>query len=38
VKFYKNLGFKGYGVEPRALKIGDDYYDEELLVHVFDQP
>ncbi len=33
LSFYKSLGFESYGVEPRALKIGGDYFDEELLVH-----
>jgi len=33
LSFYKSLGFESYGVEPRALKIGDDYFDEELLIH-----
>lgn len=31
-KLYKSLGFETYGVEPRALKDGDRYYDEELMV------
>jgi ribosomal protein S18 acetylase RimI-like enzyme len=29
---YLSLGFRSYGVEPRALKIGDRYYDEDLMV------
>jgi len=28
---YRSLGFVSYGREPRALKIGDRYLDEELL-------
>ncbi|KGR76166.1 GNAT family N-acetyltransferase [Ureibacillus sinduriensis] len=31
-KLYKSLGFETYGVEPRALKDGDRYFDEELMV------
>ncbi len=30
--FYKKMGFERYGMEPRALKIGDNYCDEEFLV------
>lgn len=26
---YRSLGFVGYGVEPRAMRIGDRFYDEE---------
>ena len=29
---YKHLGFVSYGVEPRALRIGGRFYDEELMV------
>lgn len=29
---YRGLGFEAYGIEPRALKEGDRYYDEELMV------
>ena len=29
---YRGLGFESYGLEPRALKEGDRYYDEELMV------
>ncbi len=31
-RFYGKMGFEPYGLEPRALKIGDRYYDEEFLV------
>ena len=30
-KLYQNLGFETYGTEPRALKQGNQYYDEELM-------
>ena len=30
-RLYLQLGFTIYGIEPRALKIGDRYYDEELM-------
>ncbi len=30
--FYGRMGFEPYGLEPRALKIGDRYYDEEFRV------
>lgn len=29
---YAKLGFKTYGHEPRGLKVGDRYYDQEHLV------
>jgi GNAT superfamily N-acetyltransferase len=29
---YRKLGFEPYGLEPRALKVGDQYFDQELLV------
>ena len=31
-RLYRRRGFAVYGVEPRALKIGDRYVDEELMV------
>ena len=29
---YRKLGFQPYGLEPRALKVGDEIFDQELLV------
>jgi ribosomal protein S18 acetylase RimI-like enzyme len=31
-QLYLGLGFEPYGVAPRALKIGEEYNDEELMV------
>jgi ribosomal protein S18 acetylase RimI-like enzyme len=31
-RLYESLGFETYGCEARALKIGDSYVDEELMV------
>lgn len=31
-KLYSNLGFEKYGVEINALKEGDEYFDEDLMV------
>ena len=31
VRLYTRCGFREYGVEPRALKIGDRYHDEVLM-------
>ncbi|QCR31036.1 GNAT family N-acetyltransferase [Lysinibacillus sp. SGAir0095] len=31
-KLYQSLGFETYGVEPRGLKEGDEYFDEDLMV------
>lgn len=33
---YRDLGFVAYGLEPRALKVGEDYFDQELMVLMFD--
>ena len=32
LKLYRSLGFEPYGREPKALKIGDRYFDEEHMV------
>jgi len=32
---YESLGFEVYGCERRALKIGDEYVDEQLMVLYF---
>lgn len=29
---YLSVGFEPYGVQPRAIKIGDDYLDEEFMM------
>jgi len=29
---YRSLGFTSFGIEPRALKIGDRYVDEEYMI------
>ena len=31
IRVYARCGFRAYGVEPRALKIGDRYHDEMLM-------
>lgn len=31
-KLYESVGFKGYGIEPHSLKIGNDYVDDVLMV------
>ena len=31
-RLYSSLGFKHYGTEPRSLKVGDTYIDDELMV------
>ncbi|WP_200939107.1 GNAT family N-acetyltransferase [Rhizobium sp. Leaf311] len=30
-KLYRKMGFEQYGYEPRALKIGNTYYDDVLM-------
>ena len=32
MKLYQKFGFEVYGTEPRALKIGDAFFDEHLMV------
>jgi GNAT superfamily N-acetyltransferase len=34
-QLYRSLGFQTYGLEPRGLKVGDQYFDQELLVLMF---
>ncbi|HLV97878.1 MAG TPA: N-acetyltransferase [Ktedonobacterales bacterium] len=31
-QLYRSLGFEVYGLEPRALKHSDQYWDEELMI------
>jgi ribosomal protein S18 acetylase RimI-like enzyme len=31
-RLYRSLGFEPYGIEPRALKVGSEYVDEEHLI------
>jgi len=31
-RLYEDIGFRCYGVEKRALKIGLDYFDDEFMV------
>lgn len=35
VHLYESLGFTTYGTEPRALRVGDRYLDEHLMVLQF---
>ena len=37
-KLYLQLGFEIYGREPRALKVGEIYVDEDLMVLSFTRP
>src|SRR5262249_59848633 len=32
IRLYRSLGFESFGTEPRALRIGDRYIDEEHMV------
>jgi ribosomal protein S18 acetylase RimI-like enzyme len=32
IRLYRSLGFESFGREPRALRIGDRYIDEEYMV------
>ena len=31
MRLYESLGFRKYGVEPRSLKVGGEYVDDELM-------
>jgi ribosomal protein S18 acetylase RimI-like enzyme len=31
-QLYRNFGFKQYGTEPNALKLGSDYVDEDHMI------
>lgn len=31
-RLYRDLGFESYGIEPHALKLGNQYIDEEQLI------
>jgi len=35
---YHKLGFRPYGIERKALRVGDTFYDEELLFMEFETP
>lgn len=35
LKLYERHGFVAYGKDPRALKIGTEYYDEYLMALIF---
>ena len=32
LRLYEKNGFRIYGTEPRSLKIGDQFYDEHMMV------
>jgi len=34
---YSSLGFRRYGCEPRSLKVGSSYFDEDLMVFDLDE-
>ena len=36
-RLYRDLGFVTYGVEPRALKVGERDFDQELMVLMLDR-
>lgn len=36
IRLYESIGFVRYGREPRALKAGDRYWDEYLMVYFLD--
>jgi len=36
-KLYQSLGFEVYGIERNALKYNDEYFDEDLMVLIFNE-
>jgi ribosomal protein S18 acetylase RimI-like enzyme len=36
-RLYRDLGFVTYGIEPRALKVGERYFDQALMVLMLDR-
>jgi RimJ/RimL family protein N-acetyltransferase len=36
-RLYRSLGFKPFGLEPRAMRVGDKYFDEEHMVLRLDE-
>ena len=34
IRFYRRLGFQAYAVEPRALKVGQNYVDEIHMIKI----
>ena len=36
IKLYEHFKFESYGLEKRALKMGDDYYDENYMALMLD--
>ena len=38
IRLYTRAGFKPYGLEQRALKVGEQYYDELLMTLRLDCP
>jgi ribosomal protein S18 acetylase RimI-like enzyme len=38
MSLYRSLGFAPFGCEPRALKIGDRYMDEENMIFYVNRP
>jgi ribosomal protein S18 acetylase RimI-like enzyme len=34
---YRSLGFESFGLEPRAMRVGDRYFDEEHMVLRLDE-
>ena len=38
IRLYRSLGFESFGREPRALRIGDRYIDEEYMILLGKKP
>ncbi len=38
IALYERCGFKRYGLETHALKVGNRYYDEALMERLLDEP
>jgi len=34
---YEAAGFRSFGIEPRAIRVGDRYYDKNHMIHFLAQ-
>ena len=37
-RLYEKFGFRSFGIEPRAIRVGDTLYDKNHMIHFLAQP
>jgi len=37
-RLYEKFGFRSFGIEPRAIRVGDTHYDKNHMIHFLAQP